>query len=364
MTLAVSTTSRWGLACLVAIGATLAAAPVSAVPIPYRVGPAEPGNDPTMWHLKWDVKNSSTAELTFDFGAESPELPAEMGVPRYVKFPARKQGTAFVVQGTEFDNFVKGIFAKAAQATGMMIGPSRVTRIDLHRVAIRVARNSYNLQLTLEINVTVHGLDDEGRPDSVPFNQSFPITAEPVPMTSEDAGKAMLARFGQYVPSLRKGAIPPARAARYVEPADFHAMLRRVGEDPAANVDTHGFVDRRGTPVAYIRKGAPLYATPHEVTHVYQNPHFRGLGKNINEGLTHAFSTIAFTDPDGNAAYDFNAHYQQPVRAAYMLLRMADLDTVAKAYFGGGTAEIDTLRRKVDQKMGAGEFDRFIQMIQ
>jgi len=350
---------RWGRGGLIVAVALLGARPLLAVPIPYRVGPAESEDEPTKSHFQWEVKDQG-AELALDFGADDPELPRQLGISRLVKLPARRQGDHFIVQGNELNALVREVFTPVAKDKQLVRRDTEVTQVDLQEVSIQVARDNFNLRLTLTLDVTVHTKDEDGNEDSTRINGSFPITAEPVPLKSEDASKAVLDRFGRYVDTARKRSIDPRNAARYVDEEAFRRALSRAGEDAASNADTHGFVDRRGTPVAYIRPGALPYTTVHEVTHVYMNPHFRDLGKYVNEGVTHFFAQLAVVDPDGNAAYDFSQRYQQPVRAAEGLLGWAGLDTVATAYFGSGTAEIEALRRRVDENKGPGWFDRFI----
>jgi hypothetical protein len=97
---------------------------------------------------------------------------------------------------------------------------------------------------------------------------------------------------------------------------------------------------------------------------LYVNPDFRGLGRGINEGLTHRLTEIATNDPATDAPrFDFTQSYIGEHAAARALLSAVPGDLVFAAFFGADAAPVTALADAVDKKYKAGTFRRFVALL-
>jgi hypothetical protein len=338
------------LGCMAAfLGCVLAAAPTEAEPVaaPYKLISVDQGKAIDGVEFTLEIVDAEKATATFTFHGDPAEAAKAFGINGVWILKGKQESDRFV--------FRDAVLARVKQDAGVLAMFGTGEQATVHDVMLQFRRlKDDQWEVALAVDVTLASRR-EVKSKSI-------LRLEPLLLGAEAANKAITATFGKFIPPARLKDVDPKTSVMVVDEPTFVGVLVANGEDPAKNKDTFGVTDRRGPkPVAYVRPGAPPYTPAHELTHMYQNPEFRHLGKGINEGFTHFLTEIALTSEWGTP-YDFEQEYVMEVHVARKLGLLIGTDLLKQAYFGEGAAHIDAMRKVVDSKKGAGTFDRVLQL--
>lgn len=204
------------------------------------------------------------------------------------------------------------------------------------------------------------GIDSESHyplHDPAP-GDTVPGTPPSVIKNNSDAISAVKGQYQDYLDPTRVATMSPSDVTT-LSSADFEAKARAAGGDATEVSNWGGYYDP-STGKIYVRSGSEDrgLTNVHEFIHKASNPSVgTKLGSGLNEGMTEHFSNQIASQRNlsrGQSLYNSDGR----VKVIEALERAVGRDPVAKAYFGTGDAPIDKLGQAVDNKFGAGTWQK------